>query len=142
MTARLLRVPGLEAYRLLYPSHLTRLSTYDRSVITQFMFDSIWTWIGTDDDKVLCYMGLIPPTLLSDQAYLWLRTTEVMHEHVFVFVRYSQVVIAEMLTEFPAIIGHCEVSATKSIRWLRWLGAEFGAPEGQLVPFTIRAKHG
>jgi hypothetical protein len=106
------------------------------------MRNSIWTWIGKDDDAVLCYMGLIPPTLLSDQAYLWLRTTEAMQEHVFVFVRYSQVVIAEMLTEFPAIIGHCEVSATKSIRWLRWLGAEFGAPEDRLVPFTIRANHG
>jgi hypothetical protein len=142
MTARLLRVPGPEAYGLLYPSQLAMLPANERATIGHFMRNSIWTWIGKDDDAVLCYMGLIPPTLLSDQAYLWLRTTEAMQEHVFVFVRYSQVVIAEMLTEFPAIIGHCEVSATKSIRWLRWLGAEFGAPEDRLVPFTIRANHG
>ena len=142
MTVHLLRVPGNEAYSLIYPSHLAMLPENERTIIGQFMRDSIWTWIGKEDDEVLCYMGLIPPTLLSNQAYLWLRTTEAMHQHVFVFVRYSQRVTSEMLTEFPTIVGHCEVSATKSIRWLRWLGADFGTPEGRLVPFTIRANHG
>jgi hypothetical protein len=113
----------------------------EQTIIGSFMRQSVWAWIGKDDDEILCYMGLIPPTLLSDRAYLWLRTTEAMSEHIFVFVRYSQRVLAEMLQDFPAIGGHCEVSATKSIRWLKWLGANFGVPEGQLVPFTIRAKH-
>ena len=142
MTVHLLRVPGNEAYGLIYPSQLAMLSPVEQVTITNFMLQSIWTWIGKDDDEILCYMGLIPPTLLSDRAYLWLRTTEAMSEHVFVFVRYSQRVISEMLQDFPIIVGHCEVSAAKSIRWVQWLGAEFGAPEGRLVPFTIRAKHG
>ena len=142
MTVHLLRLPGNEAYGLIYPTHLAIMPANERATIGHFMRNSIWTWIGKDDDEVLCYMGLIPPSLLSDQAYLWLRTTEAMQEHVFVFVRYSQRVISEMLQDFPLIVGHCEVSATKSIRWLKWLGANFGDSEGPLVPFTIRAKHG
>jgi hypothetical protein len=135
-------LPGHEAYRLICSSHLITLPIHERMIIGNFLYQSIWTWVGTDDDEVLCYMGLIPPTLLSDRAYLWLRITEAIPEHVFVFVRYSQRVIAEMLQDFPVIAGHCEASATKSIRWLKWLGADFGVPEGRLVPFTIRAKHG
>ena len=142
MTVRIQRLPGNEAYGLIYSQHLAMLPDNERVTLDRFIHDSIWTWIGKDDDEVLCYMGLIPPTLLSNQAYLWLRTTEAMQEHVFVFVRYSQRVISEMLQDFSLIVGHCEISATKSIRWLRWLGANFGDPEGLLVPFTIRAKHG
>ena len=142
MTVSLLRAPGNEIFDSIYPSHLALLPIREQIILGRFMRDSIWAWVGKNDDEVLCYMGLIPPTLLSNQAYLWLRTTEAMQSHVFVFIRYSQVVIVEMLSEFPTIVGHCEASADKSIRWLKWLGAEFGAPEGRLVPFTIRAKHG
>lgn len=142
MTAHLLRVPGDEAYSLIYAQHLAMLDENEQVILHRFMIDSLWVWIGKQDDEVLCFMGLIPPTLLSDRAYLWLKTTHAMQEHVFVFIRHSQRVVAEMLKEFPLIVGHCEVSATRSIRWLRWLGAEFGTPTGRAVPFEIRAKHG
>ena len=142
MTAQLLRVSGDEAYSLVYAEHLAQLDAAEQMTLHLFMMNSLWVWIGWADDEVLCFMGLMPLTIFSDQAYLWLRTTPAMQEHVFTFIRHSQRLVAEMLQEFPLIIGHCEVSAARSIRWLRWLGAEFGAPEGQLVPFQIRAKHG
>lgn len=142
MTAHLLRIPGGEAYDLIYASCLSMLPDSDREIMHRYMVNSSRVWIGLEDDEVLCFLGLIPPTLLSDRAYLWLQTTAAMREHVFLFVRYSQKVIVEMLQQFPLIVGHCELSATKSVRWLRWLGAEFGDPEGQAIPFSIRAKHG
>jgi hypothetical protein len=47
-----------------------------------------------------------------------------------------------MLQRYPTIVGNCIVGEYKSIRWLKWLGAKFGRPEGNKVPFVIRAKHG
>jgi hypothetical protein len=45
-----------------------------------------------------------------------------------------------MLKSYPIIVGDCMVSNTMGRRWLKWLGAEFGYPGGELVPFEIRAK--
>lgn len=105
--------------------------------INSWLAMSPTVWKGVIDEKLLCLWGLIPPTLLSDQAYLWLLTTEAASEHEFILVRRSQIEMKRMLDMYPRIVGHCEVSATRSIRWLRWLGATFGEPDGLLVPFTI-----
>jgi hypothetical protein len=47
--------------------------------------------------------------------------------------------VQEMLKLFPTITGHVKVGVESSIRWLRWLGAKFGEPEGPYMPFKIRA---
>ena len=99
-------------------------------------------WVGKVDDKLVCTWGLIPPTILSNQAYLWLYATDAVKDHEFLFVRHSQIAIQKMLEEYELITGHAEVTATKSIRWLRWLGAEFGESDGNILPFVIRKKHG
>lgn len=97
-------------------------------------------WIGFVDERPICIYGLTPPTLCSDSGYLWLHTTKDFENHVFIFVRHSQLVVQKMLEIYPKIIGHAEVDGDKSIRWLKWLGAEFGEPEGQLIPFVIQRK--
>ena len=99
-------------------------------------------WGGAVGGELKCLWGLIPPTLLSDEAYLWLHVIEPIGEHEFVFVRYSQQAIEEALKLFPRIIGHCEIGADRSIRWIKWLGGVFGDHEDRLVPFTIVRKHG
>ena len=97
-------------------------------------------YVGFVDDEVVCFWGLIPPSLLSDSAYLWLYTAEELKGNEFVFVRQSQIAVREMLLHYTEVIGHTEAGNTKGIRWLRWLGAEFGHPLGQVIPFTIRRK--
>ncbi len=99
---------------------------------------STWVWEGTIDGETACIFGLAPPTLMSDQAYLWLTTTDVVDQHKFVFTRYSQLLVQQMLTQYSLIVGDTLVDATRSIRWLRWLKAEFGRPCGQKLPFWIR----
>lgn len=139
MTTSILRLDGAEAYDLIYGEHLSTLGVMDQETIHRTMRNSSRVWLGLDDDKVLCVYGLIPPTLLSDRAYLWLYTTKHFTSHVFVFVRHSQRVVAEMLQEFPTIVGHGHVGSAKSLRWLRWLGAEFHEPQGKFIPFEIKA---
>jgi hypothetical protein len=94
-------------------------------------------WAMFIDKKLACLWGLIPPTLMSHQAYLWFYTTDVIVEHQFVLVRHSQMAIEEILKDYPSIVGHATMGADKSIRWLKWLGAEFGPPQGTGVPFRI-----
>lgn len=98
-------------------------------------------WVGMCDDELLAAWGLIPPTLLSNRAYLWLYTTPHVGDHTFVFVRQSQRALENMLHLYPIIEGHTRATAEDSIRWLKWLGAKYGEPQSNgLIPFEIRAK--
>jgi len=99
---------------------------------------STFIWAGFIEGKLACIWGVIPPSLMSDKAYLWLYTTDVIKEHQFLLVRHSQLVIKDILEQFPVIVGHATIGASKSIRWLKWLGAEFGSPQGTQVGFIIK----
>ena len=94
-------------------------------------------WAGFIYGKLACIWGVIPPSLMSHQAYAWLNTTEVLKGHEFIFVRHSQIIFDEILEEYDAVVGHVIIGADKAYRWLRWLGAEFGPPQGMVVPYRI-----
>jgi hypothetical protein len=118
----------------------SKLSKDEVDAIDRFVAASTSLYVGRVDEEILCVWGLIPPTLLSDQAYLWLQITPAAAEHQFILVRRGQIEMKKMLEVYPKIVGHCEAGAAQSIRWLGWLGAEFGPPEGDLVPFIIQRK--
>lgn len=96
-------------------------------------------WLGYDGDAILACWGVQAPSLLADRAYLWLWTTENLDRHVFVFIRHSQRAVADMLTEFTALYGVTVADNARAIRWLEWLGAEFGPAHNGLRTFEIRA---
>lgn len=97
-------------------------------------------WSGYVGEELICCWGLIPPTILSNQAYLWMHSTPAVREHQFLLVRHSQRVIEKVLERYDRIVGDCLVGATDSIRWLKWLGAEFSPSTGPHCSFTIRRK--
>lgn len=98
-------------------------------------------WSGFVDDRLICCWGLIPPTLLSNQAYLWMHSTPAIRDHQFILVRHSQRIVEKMLERYDRIIGDCRVGASDSIRWLKWLGAEFDeANAHDCRSFVIRRK--
>lgn len=100
-------------------------------------------WVGEFDEKAACFFGIVLPSFLSEQAYLWLHVDEsVIESNQFLFVRHSQRVVEKLLKDYPLIVGLTHVKATKSIRWLKWLGATFETPRGLALPFRIRRKHG
>ncbi len=138
MTYNIRQLTGYEAWALIYPEHMSTLSAFDQQTMRRVILNSTLLWVGCDDDEVFCIYGLTAPTLLSDRAWLWLWTTQHFSSHVFAFVRHSQRVVEDMLNHYPIIVGACQVGQDKSIRWLRWLGAEFDPPQGQLLPFEIK----
>ena len=99
-------------------------------------------WTGFVDEEPACMWGLVPPTLLSDSAYLWLLITDLVKDHQFAFVRHSQIEIEKMLEVYPLIVGHCDRRNPASVRWLKWLGAVFDTSQGPLMPFSIVRKNG
>lgn len=127
-------------YSLIREAAYSNMTQSEQATMESCLKLTKYLWGGSVDGEIACIWGLIPPSLLSYQAYLWLYTNELVKEHTFVFVRYSQLAVAEMLKEFTTIVGHCIVGQEQSIRWLKWLGAEFGAIDGKKIPFIIKAK--
>lgn len=111
-------------------------------VLRDCMYRSIEVRYGFIDGEVACMWGLIPPSLLSSTAYLWLLTTDIIAEHKFLFIRYSQRYIEEALKQYPTIIGDVLVDNYPAQRWLKWLGAELGPAVKGRKSFVIKAKHG
>lgn len=96
-------------------------------------------WVGYVDGCPVCAWGLVPPSILSDRAYLWLYASDRADEHKFLFVRYSRRVMDGLREHYPMIYGTCDRTNARAIRWLRWLGAEFDPPVGDKAPFHIGA---
>jgi hypothetical protein len=104
---------------------------------------SIEVRYGYVGDQVACVWGLRPPSLLSDNAYLWLLTTNLVEEHKFLFIRHSQRWIEEALKRYPTITGDViPPDNWRARRWIEWLGGVFSTPIDGRAPFVIRAKNG
>lgn len=108
--------------------------------LASYIMTSNEVWVGYADDEVACVCGLISPSMLSDQAYLWLITTNLVDEHTFLFVRHSQLWIEQIRKRYSVITGDVFCDNDRAQRWLRWLGADLGYPIGKKIPFQIRAK--
>lgn len=94
---------------------------------------------GYVDDEFVCCWGLIPPSFLSNQAYLWMWAPDTI-KHQFIFIRQSQLQVEKMLEQYDSIVGHCKTSSHSAQRWLKWLGAEFGNPSDGVIPFVIHRR--
>ena len=113
-----------DVHEIIRRSPISHIPDADKT-LRECMYRSTDVRCGMVDGVIACMCGLIPPTLLSDKAYLWLLTTDIVAEHKFLFVRHSQRYVEEALKEFPIIVGNCAINNHSAIRWLRWLGAEF-----------------
>ena len=124
--------------QLIYAAKCGSLSDKEIDTLEEYLCFSAKLYLGSIHGRLCCAWGLIPPTLLSDTAYLWLFSTPAIDEHKFLFVRTSQRVIEEMLQQWPVINGFCDHSNLRSMRWLKWLGARFGDVGPTHVSFEIR----
>lgn len=118
------------------------LSRQQRDHFAQFIQASAVVWAAVKDDCPFCIWGLMPPTLSSNVAYLWFYIVEYIESYEFLIVRHSRRVIEKALEDYPVIVGHCDRNNERAIRWMKWLGAEFGHPEYDFLPFRIERKDG
>lgn len=140
MTALIIEADRAKTKQLIFESRGGILTDEESETLEQYLTFSAKLYLGSISGKLVCAWGLIPPSLLSDQAYLWLFSTEAVEEHKFIFVRNSQRAVEDMLKEWPLITGYCDCANARSQRWLRWLGATFGPPLETMLPFEIRKR--
>ena len=76
---------------------------------------------GFYQSELLCIIGFIPRTFLSDEAYIWMQTMPAAKNHKLMVARHAKRVVARALEFYPKIIGHC--FHEDSARWLKSLGA-------------------
>ncbi len=110
------------------PGILKRLMEYhldlgeaEREVMLQAARVSRPLFAGMYIDSLLCFVGLIPPTLMSDNAYIWCYVTREVAKHRVAFARHAKRLIAELRQTYPVIYGHC--FDERSCAWLESLGA-------------------
>lgn len=128
---------GPKLLDLIYRDCLAMLPTHNQEIMTRSLRNSPDAWVAYHDEMVLGFCGLIPPTLLSDTAYLWMFTTPGFAEHRTACLRQSRKLLQDALQRYPIIVGHCSMV---SQRWLQWLGATLLPPQGDFIPFEIKAK--
>jgi len=87
-------------------------------------------WLGRADGVEACAIGVIPVTILSDRAYLWLIHTKLCEAHPLRFIRWSRRVMDEIHQSYPTIIGLCRPDNLAGRQWLEWLGAKFQGAYG------------
>lgn len=75
------------------------------------------------DNKPICFVGLVPPTLLSDSIYVWMITTNHGEKHPFIFGKYGKQIMQVILCKYRIVFGDCFTE--KSANWLKRIGAEF-----------------
>lgn len=130
-----------EFRQLIFSKVSAKLSSEDANKFAICLGRTQIVFGGFYHDELKCIWGLITPTLLANEAYLWLHMlVEDLGECKFVFVRHSQRVIEELLTDYSLITGHCEIGNDRAIEWMRFLGAKFMEPEDGLVQFIIRRR--
>jgi len=118
-----------------------KMSARDCDIMERWYRNSSHDWAGFWDDKIACVYGVMSPSLMSDEAYLWLITNDLVKDHAFTFVRHSQIVVKELLKSYGLIRGHVQVGQINSIQWLEWLGVKLMRHEivNDLIPFRIRS---
>ncbi|HSW91845.1 MAG TPA: hypothetical protein VLG09_04320 [Candidatus Saccharimonadales bacterium] len=112
----------------------------DKLLMYEGLKVSAQIFVGRVDEGIACIWGIVTPTILSTRAGIWMYTTPLVKDHPFIFVRHSQMIVQELLKEYETIEGNTNIHAEHSKRWLRWLGASFYEPQGDLVKFVIRRK--
>lgn len=90
---------------------------------------------GYYNSSPACLAGLCPATLLSDTAYIWGWSTDIVEAHPIIYARWARRLVAKALTLYPYLVGHCYRHKWK---WLRSLGAEITSVDGDLFTFHIK----
>lgn len=140
MQVEILGQSRYEMESMLYATVYQQMTKDEQDIMNSFLFASIDLYVGTLDGEIACVWGLVPPTLCSSKAYMWLYTTDVVKEHQFLFIRHSQIALEKAFEKYDSIVGTMIAGNEKTARWLRWLGATFSPVEGMKVPFEIRKR--
>ena len=87
--------------------------------------DTVW---AEDDGVPLCLGGVIPygGTFLSQHGAMWMAISVEFEKHPKRFLRESRRIVGAWKERYCVLRDFCDVSDARNMRWLRWLGFDFG----------------
>lgn len=80
---------------------------------------SLETWAAIQDDKLLCVVGLVPQSLMSDVASPWLLTAGVDPK---LLMRGTRVFLDQWTKEYRLLYNYVDARYEASLRWAKWAG--------------------
>ena len=97
-------------------------------------------WAGLVDGEVVAVFGVAPAAgaasslLTGPEAHVvWLLTGMAVHKHAVTFARCSRLVLAALLSRYPALCNAVDARNRAALRWATWLGFGVGTP----APFGV-----
>lgn len=140
MNGELYQITVEQMKELISSADMDTISGMDWEWTIKFAEHSQPLLAGMYGAELVCIVGLIPCTALSDMAYLWVHTTNAIHRHKTKFARYVRCWLRSDKIQYTYLRGHCLANDTTGQSWVKWLGAEFGEADGPIIPFVIRRK--
>ncbi|KIQ60178.1 hypothetical protein [Pseudomonas fluorescens] len=99
------------------------------------------------DGQVVAVFGDAIHNILGSIGIPWLISTVHVERHARAFLKVCKPEVQGMLTRHNHLINYVDARNTAAIRWLKWLGFEFGpatpyGPKGfPFYPFTLNREN-
>lgn len=116
-------------------------------VLHDGLVSSTHCWAGVIDDRPLCIFGVAPLSLLGGVGVPWMAATDDLERHQFAFLRRNRLYVRMMMERYDRLVNVVDARNETAIRWLKWLGFQFGAPINYgydrlpFIPFEMRRKN-
>lgn len=79
-------------------------------------------------NEVVAMFGVTADKRMNGLASIWFLSTDDIVKMKKTWLKLSKSTIQSMLITFPILYNFVQVGNEASIKWLKWLGAEFGDP--------------
>jgi hypothetical protein len=89
---------------------------------------ALWADAYLAEGEVAAIVGVGLPSMLGRVATPWLLTGTPVDRHRRTFLRHTRSRIERLRREWDLLVNYVHADYAQSIRWLRWLGFEIGAP--------------
>lgn len=99
-------------------------NTPEQALMTGYR-DSIECLTVEKDNEPIAMFGIVPDSILSYNATIWLLGTPKIISVQLAFAKYSKYFIHMMFDYYPVLSNYVDVMNRKTIRWLKWCGAKF-----------------
>lgn len=81
-----------------------------------------------ENGSPIAMFGICPVTIIGDHAVIWMLGTNGLDKIKIKFLRNCRAYIDTMLAMYDYLDNYVDVRNTKSIAWLKFLGARFDEP--------------
>lgn len=99
--------------------------TPEEALTNSYQLSLIARTAEVDGNPAACY-GLVPYSLVSDQAIVWCLTSYAVEREKLSYVKNTKRVIQEFLQYYPVLVNMVDARYLQSLRWLLACGADVG----------------